>query len=107
MIQIERIPYHLPEATLSNEALKKENPHWNIDKVAKKSGVNQRYISQENETAFDLAKTACDKLIQDGFDKNTIDGIIFCTQSPDYIMPSNAFLIHNHLKLNHNVELVQ
>ena len=26
-------------------------------------------------------------------DINSIDGIIYCTQSPDYIMPSNAFLI--------------
>lgn len=103
MIQIEKIAYHLPEKIISNEELKKENPHWNIDKVTQKSGVNQRYVTQESETAFDLAKVACDKLIEGGFDKNNIDGIIFCTQSPDYIMPSNAFLIHNYLGLKHNV----
>lgn len=103
MIQIEKIVYHLPKIIISNEELKKENPHWNIDKVAKKSGVNQRYVTKKSETAFDLAKAACDKLIQEGFDKKSIDGIIFCTQSPDYIMPSNAFLIHSYLELKHNV----
>ena len=28
-----------------------------------------------------------------------IDGIIYCTQSQDYIMPSNAFLLHKYLDL--------
>src|SRR5207237_323107 len=32
-----------------------------------------------------------------------VDAIIFCTQSPDYIMPPNAHLLHDHLKLSDDV----
>jgi 3-oxoacyl-[acyl-carrier-protein] synthase III len=45
-----------------------------------------------------LSIKACDKIF-DKNDKNKIGGIIYCTQSPDHIMPSNAFLLHNYLKL--------
>ena len=99
---IKSIEYYLPENIVTNEDLQKENPHWNLDNVAEKSGVYQRHISGNNETAFDLSVKACDKLFQTN-DKNEIDGIIYCTQSPDYIMPSNSFLLHNYLKLENKV----
>jgi 3-oxoacyl-[acyl-carrier-protein] synthase-3 len=35
--------------------------------------------------------------------KDQIGAIIFCTQSPDYIMPSNSFLIHKHFCFNEDV----
>jgi 3-oxoacyl-[acyl-carrier-protein] synthase-3 len=50
---------------------------------------------------FDLSIVACEKLFEQ-YDKNKIDGIIYCTQSPDYIMPSNSFLLQRHFKLNEN-----
>ena len=99
---IKSIEYYLPENIVTNEDLQKENPHWNLDKVAEKSGVYQRHIAGRNETAYDLSVKACDKLFQTN-DKNEIDGIIYCTQSPDYIMPSNSFLLHNYLKLENKV----
>ena len=99
---IKSIEYYLPENIVTNEDLQKENPHWNLDKVAEKSGVYQRHIAGKNETAYDLSVKACDKLFQTN-DKNDIDGIIYCTQSPDYIMPSNSFLLHNYLNLENRV----
>lgn len=99
---IKAIEYYLPEKVVTNDDLQNENPGWNLDKVAEKSGVHQRHIAGKDETAFDLTVKACDKLFQK-HDKNDIDGIIYCTQSPDYIMPSNSFLLHDHLKLGNNV----
>jgi len=99
---IKSIEYYLPENIVTNKDLQKENPHWNLDKVAEKSGVYQRHIAGKNETAYDLSVKACDKLFQTN-DKNDIDGIIYCTQSPDYIMPSNSFLLHNYLNLENRV----
>ena len=49
-----------------------------MEKVAEKSGVNQRHIAGKNETAYDLSVKACDKLFQSN-DKNDIDGIIYCS----------------------------
>ena len=99
---IKSIEYYLPDTIVTNEDLQKENPDWDLNNVAEKSGVFQRHIAGENETAYDLSVKACDKLFQSN-DKNNIDGIIFCTQSPDYIMPSNSFLLHKYLKLGTRV----
>ncbi len=95
---IESIEYYLPENIVTNADLQKENPDWNLEKITEKSGVYQRHIAGKNETAYDLSIKACDKLFQTN-DKNNIDGIIYCTQSPDYIMPSNSFLMHKHFGL--------
>ena len=103
-IKINKIEYYLPENLITNEDLQMSNPGWDMLKTAEKSGVYKRYIASENETALDLACKACDKLFRDDqISKKSIDGIIFCTQSPDYIMPSNAFLIHKYLNLNQSV----
>ena len=101
-LSINSIEYYLPESIVSNEDLKLSNPEWDIDKVADKSGVLRRHIAEDDETAYDLALRACSKLKEkNGLDD--IDGIIFCTQSPDYIMPSNSFLLHRDLGLNRDV----
>ncbi|MFC2097388.1 ketoacyl-ACP synthase III [Bacteroidota bacterium] len=102
--QIKFVEYHLPDRSISNDDISQLRPDWNIEKIEEKSGVLNRHICESNETAFDLAKIACDKLFErNDIVANEIDGIIFCTQSPDYIMPSNAFLIHKHLKLSTKV----
>ena len=99
---IESIEYYLPENIVTNADLQKENPDWNLEKITEKTGVYQRHIAGKNETAYDLSIKACDKLFQTN-DKNNIDGIIYCTQSPDYIMPSNSFLMHKHFGLKDEI----
>jgi 3-oxoacyl-[acyl-carrier-protein] synthase-3 len=103
-IGIECIEYHLPEKLVTNSEMQLLHPNWDIEKVSAKSGVFKRHIASISETAFDLASEAIEKLfLNNNIDKKDIDGIIFCTQSPDYIMPSNAFLVHKHFKFNSRV----
>ena len=102
-IEIKSIEYFLPENVVTNEDLSIEHPTWDIHKVGEKSGVHSRHIANEDQTAFDLATKAIDKLIEKGLELNSIDGLVFCTQSPDYVMPSNAFLVHKHYELNSRV----
>lgn len=103
-VKILDIEYVLPDKVVTNQDLHNENPDWDMRNVEIKSGVEQRHIAAEGETAFNLAARACDKLFLDGrHDKSEIDAVIFCTQSPDYIMPSNAFLLHEYLDLDENV----
>ena len=66
---INSIEYYLPETILTNEELQNECPEWDLDKVAEKSGVYQRHIAGERETAYDLSVKACDKLFKSS-DKN-------------------------------------
>ncbi len=103
-LKIKCIEYYLPEKVISNNDLALENPDWDVNKIALKTGVLNRHIAESNETAFDLSIKAVQKLFDSGqIKKNDIDGIIFCTQSNDYIMPSNSFLIHKYFKFDERV----
>jgi len=99
---IQDIAYAFPDNCVTNDDYKRENPDWNMAKLTPKTGVQARFIAGPEETAFTLSLKACDKLFEK-YDKNTIDTVIFCTQSPDYIMPANAYLIHSHYNLPQHV----
>jgi 3-oxoacyl-[acyl-carrier-protein] synthase-3 len=96
------IEYYLPNQIESNEYLQNKFPNWDIKKVEKKSGVFKRHIASNTETALDLSIKACEKIFKN-YDKSKIDGIIYCTQSPDYIMPSNAFLLQKHFNIKEQI----
>ena len=101
---IKEIEYYLPEQVVTNSDLGKENPEWDIEKIEKKSGVKNRHIAGVNETALDLGIKAIEKIFERGkISKDEIDVIIFCTQSQDYIMPANSFLIHKHFNFKQEV----
>jgi 3-oxoacyl-[acyl-carrier-protein] synthase-3 len=99
-IGISAIEYYLGTKTLRNEELNKENPLWDMDKATERSGVISRPIAPVGVTALDLSYQAVKRLIK--VDKNIlsgVDGLIFCTQTPDYLLPSNSNLLHGLLDL--------
>jgi len=103
-IFIKGISYYLPEKVLTNENLFKEFPEWTTEKVASKTGILQRHIAAENETASDMAFAAANKLIDEyKIDRTTIDFILLCTQSPDYFLPTSACLLQERLGLRTNI----
>jgi 3-oxoacyl-[acyl-carrier-protein] synthase-3 len=103
-IKISDIAYYLPKKLVTNADYHKENSHWDMSLVEKKVGVSSRYIAEDNETALDIAHKACLKLFSTHTGlENKIDALIFCTQSNDYIMPSNACILHGQLGLSEKV----
>lgn len=95
---IKAVSYYLPEKVVTNEELVKEFPEWSVDKIASKVGIDRRHIAEEDETSADLATKAAEKLFKDeGVDKESIDFILFCTQSPDYFLPTSACVIQDRL----------
>lgn len=97
---IKAISYYLPENVITNEDLVKEFPEWTVDKIASKVGVIERHVVRENETAVDLAVKASEKLFAEhGIDRNSIDFILLCTQSPDYFLPASACVIQDRLNI--------
>ena len=97
---IKAISYYLPERIVTNEQLVEEFPEWSVDKIAKKVGINERHIAAEDETAGDMAYKAAEKLLQSSaIDRQSIDFILLCTQSPDYFLPSTSCIIQNKLGL--------
>ena len=98
---IKALTYALPQKALTNEQLVEEFPDWSVDKIANKVGIHTRHIADENETAADLAVRAAEKLFatETNINKNKIDFVLFCTQSPDYFLPTSACLIQDKLGL--------
>jgi 3-oxoacyl-[acyl-carrier-protein] synthase III len=101
---IKAISYYLPSYQLNNNIIEQDFPEWSIDKIASKTGIHNRYIAAENETSVDMAVKAAEKLFNEhNIDKNDIDFIILCTQSPDYFLPTSACLIQEKLGLSTSV----
>ena len=97
---IKGISYYLPEYILTNEELVKDFPEWSVDKVASKIGISERHIATEGVCASDLAVKAAEKLIEEyNIDRQSIDFVLLCTQSPDYFLPTTACLVQERLKL--------
>jgi len=97
---IRAIEYHLPETTLTNEQLAAEFPEWTPAKIEDKLGVRQRRIAAVTECASDLGVIAAEKLFDAGvIHRRQVDYLVFCTQSPDYFLPTTACVMQNALKL--------
>ena len=79
-----------------------DNPDWDMPKILDKTGIYNRTISAEGETAVDLAFGAGKKLFQDITDYEKIDLLILVTQSPDYVLPTSACILQDRLGLSKN-----
>jgi 3-oxoacyl-[acyl-carrier-protein] synthase III len=94
------IAYYLPERVVTNVDLAAQNPGWDADKIFKKTGIRQRHVVSEGETAADLGVRAAERLFdQSGFDRRSVDTLIVCTQSPDHFLPGDSSLIQERLGL--------
>lgn len=99
---IKAISSYLPARILSNEELVADFPEWTVEKIAEKVGVKSRHIVDDNETASDMAVKAANCLFADypSCHREDVDFILFCTQSPDYFLPTSACIIQEKLSLS-------
>lgn len=94
------IAYELPVKTLSNGELAALYPGWSEEKIWKKTGIRSRHVAGDGETAVDLAERAGRKLLSRLPDASApVDFLLFCTQSPDYRLPSSACILQDRLGL--------
>lgn len=92
------IEYHLPERRLTNELLAAEFPEWGVAKIAEKTGIDTRHVAAADETSADLAFAAAKKLFAAGHARpDDVDYVVFCTQTPDYPLPTSACLLQHRL----------
>ncbi|MBQ0067136.1 MAG: ketoacyl-ACP synthase III [Phascolarctobacterium sp.] len=87
---IKQIAYYVPEKV-------EFNPQ---NRLTKKTGILSRHICGENEIASDLAIKACEKLFLKGVDKAKVEYLLYCTQSPDYFLPTTACILQGKLRLS-------
>lgn len=89
---------HLPETVLGNEELAALYPAWSAEKILDKTGIRERRIAAEGETAADLAFHAARQLFaQEKVAAADVDFVILCTQAPDYVLPTTACTLQHRL----------
>ena len=98
--QISAIEYWLPEQVETNEDLKGHFPDCDVDAIAAKTGIEQRHIAGSHQCASDLGYEAAMRLFAEGKCKpDEIDYVIFCTQAPDYFLPTTACTLQDRLQI--------
>ena len=97
---LKHISVYFPESNLTNHDLNEVFPEWSVDKIASKTGINSRHIAATDEFASDMAVKAATSLFKENnIDPSSIDFIILCTQSPDYLLPTTACIIQDRLNI--------
>jgi 3-oxoacyl-[acyl-carrier-protein] synthase-3 len=97
---IKAISYYLPESVLTNDLINQEFPEWDIEKISSKTGIRERHISAKDEFSSDMAVKAAEKLFEEhNINRSEVDFLLFCTQSPDYFLPTTACIIQERLGL--------
>src|ERR1017187_6406600 len=99
---LNKIEYYLPSDVIDNIQLEKEFPEWDSSKIENKVGIRERHIAAKNETALDMAYQSSLKVLNN-FEKDKIDFILLCTQSPDYFLPTSACILQGRLALRINI----
>jgi 3-oxoacyl-[acyl-carrier-protein] synthase-3 len=95
---ISAIEYYLPEAKVTTQDLAAAFPAWSVEKIDAKTGILDRHISAAGQCASDLGFAAARKLFDSGACRpEDVDYLLFCTQSPDYFLPTTACLLQERL----------
>ncbi len=72
-----------------------------VRKVVAMAGVRQRRVVDDGVTSADLCFEAADDLLDRlEWPRNSVTGLIFVTQSPDYFLPSTSCMLHQWLGLD-------
>jgi 3-oxoacyl-[acyl-carrier-protein] synthase-3 len=102
--RIEAIDCALPDRVVTNDDLAAVFDDCPAERLHAKTGIAERRLVAEGECASDLAVAAAARLFASGAcDPGSIDFLLFCTQTPDYLLPTTACLLQQRLGLSQNV----
>ena len=99
-IGIRGIAAAVPSRTIDNFVPSQTFTKEDAQAVVNKTGIRYRRWAPASICASDLCFAAADRLISEmSIERDTIDALIFVTQTPDYRMPASAFLLQDRLGL--------
>lgn len=102
-IEIKGIVSAVPENKVCNLDFIKKITNRRIKKQVILTGIENRHVCVNGQTAADLASVAADRLLDFlQWDRNKIDVLVFVTQSPELSRPATAFIIQQRLNIGEN-----
>ena len=103
-ISISGISTVVPQDILKFETLSSVYGLEDVRKIIATTGIKQVRIADDETTASDLCYQAAENLIKNmAIEKETIDGLIFVSQTNDYSLPQTSNVLQSRLSLNEKV----
>lgn len=88
----------LPDQVITNADLC--DLGWTAEEIEQKTGIAERHVAHARECASDFAVSAAESLlIKSQLCRDEVDFVVFCTQTPDYLLPATACIIQDRLGL--------
>lgn len=93
----------LPSATIDNDIAAAAFGDAGSS-VVKMTGVRTRHIADKSVTTSDLCALAAERLFEQAdVDRDSVDALIFVTQTPDYRLPATACHLQSRLALRSGI----
>lgn len=72
-----------------------------LSRITRNSGVSRRHLVSGGVCTSDLCLAAANRLLDaTGWTPDSIDGLLFVSQTPDYVLPATACSLHHRLGLS-------
>lgn len=100
-IYIRAINAWLPDNKLELSSLSDEFGAGEVASIIKTTGVERVRLADADMTSSDMCFYAAEKLLeQESFDKSQIDGLVFVSQTTDWILPATSISLQDRLGLS-------
>ena len=99
-VQIKAVASYLPNAEISMSSLIDRFGKDQVSQIVNTTGINSIRVAAESMTSSDMCLSAAERLITaEGIDRRDIDGLVFVSQTPDYLLPSTSTCLQHKLGL--------
>lgn len=100
-VEILGIVCAVPKKSEDNSIYGSEFGQSDVDKIIQMTGIETRRVAEDNICTSDLCVAAAEDLIERlQWDRQTIDLLVFVSQTADYLLPSTACSIHGRMGLS-------
>ena len=102
-VKISAVCACVPKNISKNAELTELMSEDEIEKMVKSIGIHEKRFVDDHVTSSDLCFHAAEDLIQTlSIDRESVDVLIFLSQTPDYITPATAPILQDRLGLSQN-----
>lgn len=103
-VAIRSVNSWLPETNLELSSFYSLYGETEVNSIIKATGVERVRVVDANMTSSDMCYNAAENLFeQDGFDKSKIDGLVFVSQTTDWILPATSISLQDRLGLSKDI----
>ncbi|MBI2824137.1 MAG: ketoacyl-ACP synthase III [Planctomycetia bacterium] len=99
-VRIAGVASAVPETVLTLEDDAKVFGRMEIERISQNIGVKRRHVVREGTCTSDLCFAAAARLLDElPWPRDSVDAIIFVSQTADYFMPATACVLQDRLRL--------